>query len=245
MPPIIGITGGVERVEGVPDEQTGYAVPTTYITAVERCGGAPVILPTVELAVAAVERLDALVLTGGPDIEPQRYGDSDVHPSVTTSERDEAETRLLSEALGRGLPVLGICRGMQLLCVHFGGRLHQHLPDALGHISHRPDGAVGRHGVDIVRGSRLHQIFGDHRIVNSQHHQGVRDAGSLSVTATAPDGLIEGVESSSSEFLVGIQWHPERSIDDALLFHAVISAALRYRDGRLSAVPSARSPEIA
>lgn len=243
MMPVIGLTGGIERAVGVAEERVVFGVPDTYVEAIQRSHALPLILPTIDDAAGFINRIDALILTGGPDVDPSRYGVAEVHPKTETSQRDGPEMVILSEALRREMPVLGICRGMQVLGVMFGGRLHQHLPDALGHTGHHPEGAAGEHEVRIVRGSRLSGIFGETRVVNSQHHQGVSHPGSLRVSATTADGLIEGVESPGPEFVVGVQWHPERRVQDDPLFAALAAAAAAYQDQRESLVPPARSPE--
>lgn len=230
--PLIGVTGGPEQAEGVPEERSVYAVAATYISALERAGAAVVLAPTVEAALESVDRLDALLLTGGPDIVPGRYTTDPIHPLARTSTRDNSEFALLSRALDVGLPVLGICRGLQMLAVHFGGSLHQHLPDALGHDGHSPGGAAAYHDVNVASGSLLASIVGERLWVNSQHHQGVADPGRLNVVATAPDGLIEALEDPASPFLLGVQWHPERSADDDALFQRLRDAAAAYQTRR-------------
>jgi putative glutamine amidotransferase len=150
---------------------------------------------------------------------------------VARPARDEVEFVLLRAALDADLPVLAICRGMQLLAVASGGRLFQHLPDVLGHERHRNGVTYGTHDVHFAPGSRAAAILGESRPVNSWHHQGVSDAGTLVATGWAtgdktPDGdeLIEAVEDPAKRFVLGVQWHPEE-MEDKSLFRAVVDAA--------------------
>lgn len=230
MTVVVGVTGGNERAVGVARERIIYGAEDTYLAAIHRAGAASLVIPLVPGVAEAVDRVDALLLTGGPDIDPSLYGARQVHPAVLTSTRDSPELALLEGALVQQMPVLGICRGLQLLAVYFGGRLHQHLPDVLGHSGHDPGDAQGKHDIEIVSGSRLSSMFGLRRTVNSQHHQGVDYAGALSVTAISSDGLIEGVEKTDSDFVVGVQWHPERRLQDGRLFDALVAAAAHYHD---------------
>ncbi len=230
MRPWIGITTYTEDARWGSRGGHVTLLPTGYAASVNRAGGRAVLIPTDDPGADALDRLDGLLIAGGSDVDPARYGEAP-HPSTGWhAERDEAELILLRAALERGLPVLGVCRGMQLMAVAAGGRLHQHLPDTLGHTGHRPDsgpGEVPRYGAHAVRlapGSRLHGLLGDAVTVNSMHHQGVADPGRLApVGWTADDGLIEAVEDPDREFAVGVQWHPEE-LDDPRLFHALVAA---------------------
>jgi putative glutamine amidotransferase len=182
---------------------------------------------------AAVSRLDALIISGGPDIDPVRYG---ARPGPLTTVvrpgRDAAELALLRAALDGGVPVLGICRGMQLMNVALGGTLIQHLPDVVGHDGHSPTpGAMGEHEVTVEPASRLARVLGPGtRVVPTHHHQGLDRLGAgLTATAWAPDGTIEAVE-LDAPFVLGVQWHPEAGGDPAL-FDALIEAATGGRAG--------------
>jgi len=161
-----------------------------------------------------VSALDGLILSGGADVAPELYGTAAGPKLETQPERDAGELPLVKAALAADLPVLAVCRGMQLLSVAYGGRLHQHLPDVVGHEGHRPAlGVVGTHPVRYAPSSRIAEIMGGDTEVNAYHHQGVADPGRLTPTAWAADGLIEAVEDPSRPFVVGVQWHPEVAND--------------------------------
>ena len=228
MRPIIGITSYVERVRWSVWDTVVSLLPHRYVDAVTAAGGRAVLLPP---STEAVERtlagLDGLLLAGGADIEPARYGAvPDPRTECRQPDRDAAELPLLTAALGRNLPVLGVCRGMQLMVVAHGGRLIQHLPAAVGHDDHRPaPGRYGDHAVTFAAGSRLHELLGERAGVRSYHHQGIADVGTgLSATGWAPDGTIEAVEAPDRTFALGVLWHPEAG-DDPRLFEALVGAA--------------------
>jgi putative glutamine amidotransferase len=192
-----------------------------YCDRVRNGGGEPIELNS---DVEAVE-FDGLVLTGGIDVCPERYGETP-HPTVkrTDAARDAFEIALIESALARDLPVLAICRGHQLLNVAFGGRLLQHIEDG----SHRADfhapAAPSRwHAVRLEPDSRLRELFGvDEMEVNSRHHQAVLPetlAPGLVATAFSPDGLVEGIESARHRWVIGVQWHPERLEPEHPGFH--------------------------
>jgi putative glutamine amidotransferase len=209
-------------------------VPRAYVDAVAGAGGVPVLLPPLPgLIPAAVDRLDALVLIGGPDVEPVRYG-QDVGPDTQPPqpERDEAEFGLLAAAVAGRAPVLAICRGMQLLNVARGGTLHQHLPDLFGEHDGSPGpGAYGSHPITVLDGSRLAGALGRAELddVPAYHHQGVDVLGKdLVASAWTGDGLVEAVEDPSLPFCVGVQWHPEVG-EDTTLFQALVDAAREHR----------------
>jgi putative glutamine amidotransferase len=174
-----------------------------------------------------LDRLDAVVFAGGADLDPELYGEQP-HRETTglRRERDAAELPLMRSALDRDVPVLGICRGMQLMSVVSGGSLVQHLPDVVGHERHRPaPGVYGLHVVRLAPGSRAHAILGETTRVPSYHHQGLASPGSLTVTGWADDDSPEVVEDPSRRFALGVLWHPEAG-DDLRLFEALVSAAL-------------------
>jgi putative glutamine amidotransferase len=175
--------------------------------------------------------LDGIMFTGGSDVDPASYGEP-AHPTTKVNpERDHAELLLLRAAVEAGLPTLGVCRGMQLMAVAYGGRLHQHLPEVLGHHDHRPviGPKFGEHPVDLVPGSRAQEILGDSVTVNSFHHQGVADPGKLDATGWCPkDELIEVVEDPTLPFVIGVQWHPEDTTDFRI-FAALVAAAAERR----------------
>jgi putative glutamine amidotransferase len=231
--PVIGITLDSEQPGGY-SRYPWYALRANYADAVAGAGGLPIALPhEPSLAAEYLDRIDALVVTGGNfDVDPALYGEADRHETVTLKEdRTVAELALVLGALDRGLPVLGICGGQQLLAVALGGTLIQHIPDAikdaLEHEQPNPRHEPG-HDVRILHGTRLHHIVGaDRMTVNSAHHQAVRDPGPNAVAnATAPDGVIEGIESPTHHFAIGLQWHPEFLIDpgDRRIFDAFVAA---------------------
>ncbi|GAA1818719.1 gamma-glutamyl-gamma-aminobutyrate hydrolase family protein [Luedemannella flava] len=225
--PLIGLTTYLKRGVYGPGEVDIAALPLAYPRSVRAGGGLPVLVASDDPDPELVGRLDGLVLTGGSDVDPVHYGAA-AHPeTVCDARRDEAELLLLRAAIAADLPVLGVCRGLQLMVVAAGGRLHQHLPDVPGLGEHRRgDGRYARHPVRTLDGSRVRDILGAELEVNSHHHQGVADAGGLKVTALAPDGLVEAVEDPGRAFHVAVQWHPEDS-DDRRLFAALALAASR------------------
>jgi putative glutamine amidotransferase len=227
--PVIGISAYSERARwGVWDLQATL-LPQNYADQVTAAGGAPVLLPPVAGVEAAVAKLDGLIISGGPDIDPAWYGEhAGPNTTVVRPARDAAEVALLRAALEAGTPVLGVCRGLQVMNVALGGTLVQHLPDVVGHEGHSPNpGAMGEHKVTIGANvpSRLAAILGTGTImVPTHHHQAIaRLADGLIATAWADDGTIEAAEMDAS-FALGVQWHPEAGEDPAL-FVALIEAA--------------------
>ncbi|GAB2624200.1 gamma-glutamyl-gamma-aminobutyrate hydrolase [Paractinoplanes abujensis] len=227
MRPIIGITTYVDQATwGVWRDVPTTFVPHDYVEAVTQAGGRPVLIPPHE-DVDVLRVLDGLVLAGGPDLSPELYGAEPEPLTVTRPDRDRAEILLVRRALDTDVPLLGVCRGMQLLVVAAGGTLHQHLPDVLGHDRHRPAPAVyGEHDASFVPGSRIAGLMGDDLGIRCFHHQGVADAGKLTVTGRAEDGLPEAVEDPDHKFVLGVQWHPE-VIRDERLFGALVAAAAK------------------
>jgi len=191
-----------------------HSIHRAYADAVWAAGATPLLLPSPPAAArgrfvdAALER-DAIMLTGGGDVDPSAYGE-EAGPAVAEidGERDAAEIAVVSAATESGVPVLGICRGIQLLAVAAGGRLFQHLPDSgySGHWDEQRQYAPV-HGIRAERGSLAELVLEGNVDVNSIHHQGVADPGRLRATAWSPDGLIEAIE---GERTLGVQWHPER-----------------------------------
>lgn len=200
--------------------------PYSYVRAIEAAGARAVVLPPSPEGVdEAVARLDAVVFAGGADLDPEMY-DAAPHPSTlgVRADRDAGELPLRQAALRADLPVLGICRGMQLLAVAHGGTLVQHLPDVVRHERHRPSpGVYGQHEVRTAAGSRLRTLLGDCVVVPSYHHQGLASPGSLTVTGWADDDTPEAVEDPDRRFALGVLWHPEAS-DDPRLFEALVAA---------------------
>jgi putative glutamine amidotransferase len=232
--PVIGVTLDAEQPGGY-SKFPWYAVRANYMEALAGAGGLPLALPHMPaLAGDWLDAIDALVVTGGAfDIDPSLYGEGERHATVTLKAgRTEAEMALLRGALGRKMPVLGICGGQQLLAVALGGTLIQHIPDAvpdaLAHEQPNPRDQPG-HEVAVTEGTLLHRIVGAARMaVNSAHHQAVRSPGPVAVVdAVAPDGVIEGIEDPREKFVLGVQWHPEFLIDpgDRRIFDALIAAS--------------------
>jgi len=225
--PLIGITAYVEPARWGVWDTTAALVPFAYVRQVENAGGRAVLIPpSTDDADEVLRVLDGLVLAGGPDIDPALYG-QDPHKETTglRPDRDRAELPLLEAALAADLPLLGICRGMQLMAVHAGGRLEQHLPDVVGTEVHRPaPGTYGDHAVQLAEGSAIARILGDQAKIKSYHHQGVADAGTLTVTGWAEDGTIEVVEDVGRRFALGVLWHPEVG-EDSRLVEALVSSA--------------------
>jgi putative glutamine amidotransferase len=195
------------------------------VEAVALAGGQPVLLPPDGTDAGVLAVLDGLVLAGGADLGPELYGAAPEPLTDTRPQRDAGEMLLARGALAGDMPVLGVCRGMQLLVVAAGGRLHQHLPDVLGHEKHRPaPGVYGSQPARFAEGSRIAALMGDDVEINCYHHQGVADPGTLTVTGRAEDGLPEAVEDPGRRFVLGVQWHPEVT-RDVRLFGALVQAA--------------------
>lgn len=225
--PVIGITCYVEPAHfTVWDDLTVALLPYMYVEQVVRAGGQPVLIPPAGDPTELPSRLDGLILAGGGDIDPSRYGEA-AHERVgyIRKFRDSAEFGLLTAALSRDIPFLGICRGLQVLNVTLGGSLHQHLPDVVGHEGHSPaPGTFGHLPVKLVPGTRLAGILPDDPLVPHYHHQAIdRLAPGLTVSAHADDGTIEAVELDGHPFALAVQWHPEAA-EDCLLFQALIAA---------------------
>ncbi|MBU9764574.1 gamma-glutamyl-gamma-aminobutyrate hydrolase family protein [Mycobacterium sp. TNTM28] len=229
---------------GVWDVRASF-LPQIYFEGVTRAGGIAVLLPPqpVDPGIAGrvLARIDGLVITGGPDVDPARYGHQP-HPSTNepATERDEWEFALLEAALRQGIPVLGVCRGAQVLNAASGGTLHQHLPDVIGHTHHQKGNAVfGTSEVRTVPGTRLAALIGATSDAQCYHHQAIDRVGAgLVVSARDSDGVIEAVERDPAlpgdAFVLGVQWHPEESLDDLRLFTAVVEAARTYATERAS-----------
>ena len=218
MRPIIGVTSQPKSTKGSSGELDSHVIGHTYTDAVLRAGGLPVILSPVpnEDVSAIVDRLDGLLISGGGDVEPRRYGE-EPHPSVreTDAARDEFEIALAREAQARHLPVLAICRGLQIVNVALGGTLIQDIPSTLGSIDHTVIGHAvydGHQPVTVESSSLIAKATGSTDLmVNSIHHQAVKDlAPGFRAVAWANDGVIEGIEHEDDDWpLLAVQWHPE------------------------------------
>ena len=223
--PLIGITTYVEPASWGHWHVEAALVPYDYVRAVERAGGRAVLVPPDDDGIAEVlDALDGLVFSGGNDLAPDSYGAAaDPATSGTNPARDRGELALLRAALERDLPVLAICRGVEVLNVVRGGDLVQHLPDVLGHEEHRAVvGEFSEHGVRVDPSSRLGEVRG---AVMSHHHQGLGRIGEgLREVAWAEDGIVEAVEDPHKRFVVGVLWHPEAGRDQHL-FDRLVEAA--------------------
>jgi gamma-glutamyl-gamma-aminobutyrate hydrolase PuuD len=231
---VIGLTTYAEPATMLVWQRDFAMLHATYVAATERAGGIAVLLPPQFSGAAEVlDRLDGLVLTGGADVDPVRYGEA---PGERTSRprelRDEWETALARGALDRDLPLLAICRGLQIVNVALGGSLHQHLPDLTGHEAHQPSpGVFGAVDVRTEPGTRTAGLIGPGVRVSCHHHQALaRLAPGLTVTARAADGTVEAAEVDGRSFAVGVQWHPEEDSGDTRLFAALVAAAGQYRE---------------
>jgi putative glutamine amidotransferase len=231
-PPVIGMTTYLDQARsGIWDVRASF-LPAAYIEGVRLAGGLAVLLPPQSVDVDTVERVldavDGLVITGGKDIDPAAYGQPP-HPATDEPgpQRDSWEFALLRGALRRHLPVLGICRGAQVLNVALGGTLHQHLPDVIGHTGHQPGNAVfSTLVVRTVPDTRLAGLLGESFKVRCYHHQAIAEVGSgLVVSAWDADGVVEALELPGDDFVLAVQWHPEESLDDVRLFTALVEAA--------------------
>src|SRR5882757_3160985 len=232
--PLIGVCAAVEKASfGVWKDEPATLLPLSYARAIHGAGGMMAMLPPDRRATEdpgeLLDRLDALVLGGGADIDPESQG-VEAHPETvgTNPDRDHFEIALAKGALERGMPLLGVCRGMQILNLACGGTLDQHLPDRLGHERHRlVPGSWGEHEVRLEPGSLAATAAGSERLtVKSHHHQGV-DAipDSLSASAWATDDeSVEAIESGDGSFVLGVLWHPEEDSADAVIPSLVTSA---------------------
>jgi putative glutamine amidotransferase len=221
--PLIGISAYVERARWGAWDREATLLPQVYVTAVHAVGGRALVIPPFPDGVTdVVAALDGLILAGGGDLDPALYGaEPDPRTTGIRPARDAGEVALLRAAIAADLPTLGICRGMQLMSACAGGKLVQHLDSE----DHRgTPGVWVQHRVATIAGTRLAGILGPDSEVPSYHHQGVADAGTLTVSAYAHDGGIEAVEDPAARFRLGVLWHPEQGTDPRL-FHALLAAA--------------------
>jgi putative glutamine amidotransferase len=254
MRPTIGITTYHTRADWRGPREDSALLPWTYVKATRAGGGIPVLLPPGGIASDAedvVSVLDGIVIVGGEDINPVRYG-ARPHPKTeaTVPERDEWELAVAAAAIRLNVPLLGICRGMQVVNIACGGTLHQHVPDLVGHEGHNgPADGYGTHKVRITAGELLASILpspGEYFEVATHHHQAVDLPGAgLTAVGWADDGIIEAIESTSG-FTVGVQWHPEQGTDERLFAALVRAAELRSSERAVEAMPAIPSelPEL-
>jgi putative glutamine amidotransferase len=230
--PLVALTCYAEPASwGVWRDVPAVLVPSAYVRSLRDAGGHVVLLPPMEqLSDEDADRLlatvDALVVAGGVDVEPARYGEQ-AHPTVQSSrpDRDDAELALVRAAVRADLPLLGVCRGMQVMAVAAGGALRQHLPEEVGTDAHSP--APATYGWNTVRtepGTRVRDALGESVEVPCYHHQGVASHPGYVASARSDDGVTEAMEDRSARFRVGVQWHPEAGTD-LRIFQALVAAA--------------------
>jgi len=248
--PIIGVTTPSRNGQG------DFVAPGRYVDAIRAAGGIPVLFtPGESEPQVLLSLVDGLVLTGGGDLCPSTYGEDPQHPQVrhVSAERDRFEMALAEAVLAQGIPVLGICRGMQVLNVVSGGKLIPHVPDVYDELDHfnPADRKPTRHSVSLIRSTRLQQIAGTEEIsVVSWHHQAVWDVpAGWRLAACSPDELIEAIEHETHPWAVAVQWHPEFTFEEAehfRLFQAFVQAALQFSPRLASSMPSPEAiPQVA
>ena len=230
--PTVGITAAMENISyGAWREVPAIVSPASYVRAVQRAGGRPILLPPdpedATNPTGVLDLLDALILTGGAgDVDPSLYGE-EAHPETgpIQAARDAYELALVRSAIEKRMPVLGICRGMQILNVAYGGEIEQHIPDTVGHEKHRhTPGVFADHEVALDPGSVAARAAGAKRsAVKSHHHQGIKSVGDgLLATGWAEDDTVEAVEDPGCPFVLGVLWHPEED-EKSQLIRALIS----------------------
>ena len=238
--PLIGLTAYAQQVQYGHNDLMAGMLPMTYVKAVHETGGRAVLITPDDPDTDILASLDGILFSGGGDIDPAYWG-AERHPETQIDPaRDTAELMLMKAALDMDLPILGICRGMQVMAVAAGGTLHQHLPDVVGHDRHRAASgtdplaadasAYGRHDVVTKPGSMAYALLGPRLTVNSFHHQAVDDPGTFTASGWCPDDrVIEIMEDPERTFALGVQWHPERMAD--LRVFAALAEAAAGRSG--------------
>jgi putative glutamine amidotransferase len=228
-PPLVAITTYRQLADwGTWRSVDADLLPSAYARSVEQAGGVAVLVPPVGSSAAAeavIAGVGALILSGGADVNPARYGqEPDAHVTRWYDDRDQSELWLLEAAQRRGLPVLGICRGMQVMAVAAGGSLIQHLPDRVGHDRHTGGDGYAAIDVAVEPGHRVSQLVDENAVVPCHHHQAVDRHPGYVGTAWCGDGVLQAMEAEGDRFEVAVQWHPETA-DDKRLFAALVEQA--------------------
>lgn len=227
--PIVGITTYLQEAQWGVWKDKATLLPIDYAREVATAGAYPVLLPPLGTDVGVLDRLDGLLVAGGTDINPALYGAEQHETTQFQEDRDTHDILLTKAALERGLPLLSICRGMQVLNTALGGTLHQHIPEVLGHSRYAPaPGIYGQVDVTISPGTILSEILGPTATAPCYHHQAVdRVASHLKVVATNPEGMVEALELAEGSpyqgWVLAVQWHPEHNPDDRRIIDAFVS----------------------
>ncbi|WP_318241785.1 gamma-glutamyl-gamma-aminobutyrate hydrolase family protein [Arthrobacter pullicola] len=232
--PLIGITTYYQQAAWGVWEGAAALIPGTYVDAVAAAGGSPVLLPPVGTETAVLDVLDGLITAGGTDVDPAVYG-HEPHPlTVSQPLRDAHDLALTNAALEKGVPLLAICRGAQILNVALGGTLIQHLPDVRPEANYQPaPGVFGEVRFSTAPGSIIGSLLGAEASAPCYHHQGIAELGrGLRVTAEAPVGTVEAIEAVGGGWVLGVQFHPEQNPGDLRLFEGFIAEASRGRAER-------------
>lgn len=220
---------------------TAAILPGTYVEAVVAAGGTPLLLPPLGTDETVLDVVDGLIVVGGPDVEPSRYG-AVPHPSTKSLPlRDAHDTALTRAAIDRGVPLFAICRGAQILNVAFGGSLIQHIPDVNPEANYQPaPGVYGQAAFSTFQGSLIRELLGESAAAPCYHHQAIDVLGQgLRVTARSDDGTVQAIETADGGWVLGVQFHPEQNPADLRLFRGFVNAAGRYRSTNLKAMSPA------
>lgn len=242
--PVLGLSTYLQQTSSGVWNVPASFLPAFYINAVTMVGGIATLLPPQPVDAAVTDRvldgLDGLIVTGGRDVDPTMYG-ATPHPTtdIPARDRDAWEFSLVRGAMARGLPLLGICRGAQVLNTVLGGTLHQHLPDLLRHNRHQAGSAVfTTTAISTVPGTKVATLIGASSEAQCYHHQAIAEVGDgLMVSARDAEGVIEAVEVDPRRYphhwAVAVQWHPEERLEDLRLFAGLADAACAYRSVHL------------